>query len=122
MEKPVTGDKIAEKEYYNKHTESIAKKINEIGGMEDTIGSMEESLARNEIRNFSKRSHFVGSSRDANPFRALSRSPTKKNLLNSGNSWVDRSRSIRQALLTKFQIQWHVWWTHFLVEYLKAWM
>jgi hypothetical protein len=28
------------KEYFDKHTDLIAKKINELGGMEDTIGSM----------------------------------------------------------------------------------
>lgn len=35
------------KDYFDKHTDMIAKKINELGGMEDTIGRMEESLSRN---------------------------------------------------------------------------
>lgn len=103
MEKPLAGKKITEKEYYDKHTDSVAKKINEIGGMEDTVGCMEQSLARNEIRNFGKRSQFVGNNKD-NPFKTNSRSITKKQQTNSGNSWVDRSKSIRQALKTKFDI------------------
>lgn len=28
MEKPLAGKKITEKEYYDKHTESVARKIN----------------------------------------------------------------------------------------------
>lgn len=35
------------KEYFDRHTDLIAKKINDLGGMEDTIGRMESSLSKN---------------------------------------------------------------------------
>ena len=76
---------MSEKEYYDKHAEVVAKKINEIGGMEDTVANMEDSLT--------------------NPFRKDNKSPSKKTTKDGGNSWVDRSRSIREALLTKLDIQ-----------------
>jgi hypothetical protein len=46
LEQP-RGSTLNAKEYYDKHADMIAKKINELGGMEDTIGRMEDSLSRN---------------------------------------------------------------------------
>lgn len=94
---------MSEKEYYDKHAEVVAKKINEIGGMEDTVANMEDSLSKNELKNFTRRSHFGNSS--SNPFRKDNKSPNKKTTKDGGNSWVDRSRSIREALMTKLDIQ-----------------
>jgi hypothetical protein len=65
---------------------------------------MEDSLAKNELKNFTKRSHFINTS--PNPFRKDNKSLTKKtSTKEGGNNWVDRSRSIREALMTKFDIQ-----------------
>ena len=94
---------MSEKEYYDKHAEVVAKKINEIGGMEDTVANMEDSLSKNELKNFTRRSHFGNS--NSNPFRKDNKSPSKKTTKDGGNSWVDRSRSIREALMTKLDIQ-----------------
>lgn len=72
--------------------------------MEDTVGFMEESLSKNEMKNVTRRSHFDNSI--PNPFKkdnkSLSKKPSSKD---NGNSWVDRSRSIREALMTKFDMQ-----------------
>lgn len=41
-----------------------------------------------------------------NPFKKDNKSLSKKaSSNNGGNNWVDRSRSIREALMTKFDIQ-----------------
>ena len=47
MQKMKNEYKIEEKDFYDKHMDKTAKKINEIGGIEDTIGNMEDSLRRN---------------------------------------------------------------------------
>lgn len=65
---------------------------------------MEDSLSKNELKNFTKRAHFGNSS--PNPFKKDSKSQAKKSAKDGGNSWVDRSRSIREALMTKLDIQW----------------
>jgi len=54
LEQP-KGSTINTKEYFDKHTDLIAKKINELGGMEDTIGCMEDSLSKNEVKSFKKK-------------------------------------------------------------------
>ncbi len=72
--------------------------------MEDTVGNMEDTLSRNQIKNFGKRSHFGNNS--PNPFKKDSKSITKKQTgKEGGNNWVDRSKSIREALMAKFDIQ-----------------
>jgi hypothetical protein len=40
LEQP-RGPALKAQEYFDKHADLIAKKINELGGMEDTIGRME---------------------------------------------------------------------------------
>ena len=41
------NSKPNEKQFFDKHLDSVTKKLNEIGGMEDTIKNMEESLSKN---------------------------------------------------------------------------
>lgn len=69
--------------------------------MEDTIRNMEESLSKNEIKNFKKRSMFTAN-KDNNPY-ILSK-PQRKDSTMSGNSWMDRSKTIRQTFMDKFNI------------------
>lgn len=38
---------ITTKQYYDKHSDQITKKIQELGGMEDTLGRMEDTLSKN---------------------------------------------------------------------------
>lgn len=47
---PATG-----KDYVDRHADIIARKINELGGMEDTIARMEQSLSKNEVKSFRKK-------------------------------------------------------------------
>ena len=77
LDKPKSGKKVNEKEYYDKHVDTITRKIKEIGGMDDTVGSMEESLGKYELRNFKKRAVYPGwtgsnFNADNNPFRNTS--------------------------------------------------
>jgi hypothetical protein len=46
LEQP-KGNTLNSKQYFDRHADLIAKKINELGGIEDTIGRMEESLSKN---------------------------------------------------------------------------
>lgn len=55
LQKPKGGTSPT-KEYYDKTIDGITKKISEIGGIEDTIGKMQESLTKHEVKNFKKRS------------------------------------------------------------------
>lgn len=48
------------KDYFDKHTDLIAKKIKETGGLEDTVARMEESLSANEIRSLKKHQLLAG--------------------------------------------------------------
>ena len=53
---PSSDSRLIQKEYYDKHIDTVTRKIEELGGMEDTVAKMEGSLAKNEIKNFRKRS------------------------------------------------------------------
>lgn len=107
LDKPKSGKKVNEKQYYDKHVDTITKKIKEIGGMEDTVGSMEESLGKYELRNFKKRAVYAGwtgsgFSAENNPFKNVGGNKQQGEV---GSSWSERSKAIRQALMTKLDIQ-----------------
>ena len=63
---------------------------------------MEESLSKNEIKNFKKRS-IINTPRDNNPY-LISKPHRKDSLTGSGNSWIERSKDIRKTFLDKFNI------------------
>jgi hypothetical protein len=54
LEKPA-NKRISEKQYYEKHYDTITNKIEELGGMEDTLSKMEETLKKNEMSNAKQR-------------------------------------------------------------------
>lgn len=65
--------------------------------MEDTVGSMEESLGKYELKNFKKRALYSGwtgtnFSGDNNPYKNTSK---VSNNSENGNSWTERSKAIR---------------------------
>lgn len=102
LEQPKAGSTLNSKEYFDKHTDIIARKINELGGMEDTIGKMEESLSKNEVKSFKKKQVLSSMS----PQRKGLFSP-KKQGMGEGRlkeSWVNRSREMRESFIAKLQI------------------
>ena len=70
--------------------------------MEDTIGRMEESLSRNEVKGFRKKQVLMGMRAD----KKAMFSPQKPQLKESGlrESWVNRSKEMRESFIAKLQI------------------
>lgn len=100
LEQP-KGDLNA-KEYFDKHADMIAKKINELGGIEDTIGRMEDSLSRNEVRGFKKKQVLANMSRER---KGGLFSPSKGEADSRlGGSWVNRSREMRESFIARMHI------------------
>ena len=95
------------KEYFDKHTDNIAKKINEMGGMEDTIGRMEDSLSKNEVKSFKKKQVLANMNQDrkylfSSPPKTIPRAESGK----LRDSWINRSKEMRESFMTKFHIDW----------------
>lgn len=63
--------------------------------MEDTIKNMEESLAKNEIKSFKKKQATIKKTPN-NPYSSVQGKQRKDSGNMSGNSWVEKSKSIRQ--------------------------
>lgn len=99
LEKP-NNQKINQKQYYEKHYDTITQKIEELGGMEDTLSRMEDTLKSNEISNVKNKSILKEP-----PMSPKSRlfSQTKSAInpseITNERSWVERSKQLRQ----KFQ-------------------
>jgi hypothetical protein len=66
LEKP-NNSKVAHKNYYEKHYETITQQIDQLGGIEDTLSKMEETLKKNEIVNLKNRSLFSSIPNQKNP-------------------------------------------------------
>jgi hypothetical protein len=105
LEQPKIGGNPNTQEYFDKHTDLIAKKINELGGMEDTIGRMEDSLSKNEVKNFKKKQILAQMNQTRknlfSPAKTMGRSESGK----LRDSWVNRSREMRESFMSKLQIE-----------------
>lgn len=102
LEQP-KGSNSHTKEYFDRHTDVVAKKINELGGMEDTIGRMENSLSTHEVKSFKKKQVLAGMSREKQSIaQSFQRKASEKNL---GDSWINRSREMRESFMAKFHIE-----------------
>ena len=87
--------------YYTKFADTVTSKIVEMGGIEDTISPIEQSLKTNEIRNLKKREKVEGEVQTKQ--RRLSPSPSRSNLKNEklAQNWLNESKMMRQTLLAK---------------------
>jgi hypothetical protein len=63
--------------------------------MEDTIKNMEESLAKNELKSFKKKQATIKKTHN-NPYSSVQGKQRKDSGNMSENSWVERSKNIRQ--------------------------
>ena len=72
-----------------------------MGGFEDTLRNMEQSLQLNEIKSFKKKS-MMG----RNPYMLDKEKKRKTSYSSEGNSWVERSKTVRIELMNKFNIEW----------------
>jgi hypothetical protein len=73
--------------------------------MEDTIGKMEDSLSKNEVKSFKKKQVLAGMNQDRkylfSPPKGLARGESGK----LRDSWINRSREMRESFMSKFQIE-----------------
>jgi len=99
LEKP-NNQKINQKQYYEKHYDTIIQKIEELGGMEDTLSRMEDTLKSYEISNVKNKS--ILKEPPMSPKSRLfsqSKSAINPSEITNERSWVERSKQLRQ----KFQ-------------------
>ncbi len=73
--------------------------------MEDTIGRMEDSLSKNEVKSFKKKQVLASMNQDrkylfSSPPKAINRADSGK----LRDSWINRSREMRESFMTKFNI------------------
>lgn len=91
LEQP-RGSSVNTKEYFDKHTDLIAKKINELGGMEDTIGRMEDTLSKNEVKSFKKKQVLAKMNQDKKYLFSPEKSVSRVESGRLRDSWINRSR------------------------------
>lgn len=76
-----------------------------MGGMEDTIGRMEDSLSKNEVKSFKKKQVLANMNQDrkylfSSPPKTIPRAESGK----LRDSWINRSKEMRESFMTKFHI------------------
>jgi hypothetical protein len=106
LEKP-NNSKVAQKNYYDKHYETITQQIDQLGGIEDTLSKMEDTLKNNEIVNLKNRSllnsiHSPKSSFSQTVFSANpSAHKTDQKAQINDHNWLEKSKQLRQQYLSQ---------------------
>lgn len=76
--------------------------------MEDTIGRMEDSLSKNEVKSFKKKQVLAQMNQNKkymfSPDKPLKRNESGK----LRDSWINRSKEMRQSFMSKLQIEWFI--------------
>ena len=100
LEKP-NNSKVSQKNYYEKHYETITQHIDQLGGIEDTLSKMEETLKKNEIVNLKNRSLLNSIPNQKSPLSqtissgnpSVQKADQKAQIIDQ--SWLDKSKQLR---------------------------